>query len=154
MPRPRAGDWLPGEIDSWRRSGLDVVVSLLEDTEVAELNLEQESALCEQAGLEFLRFPIPDRGVPASADEMSALLAFLVKHMRDGRSIGIHCRIGVGRSALVAACVLKSLGLPLEAAWESIEQARGLSVPDTPQQKAWVTRLENFVASEGKARKK
>ena len=100
MPRPRAGDWLPGEIDSWRRSGLDLLVSLLEDTEIAELNLEHEPALCEEARLEFLRFPIPDRGVPASADEMSALVASLVEQLQRGRSIGIHCRIGeIGRAS-------------------------------------------------------
>jgi hypothetical protein len=29
MPRPRGGDWLEEEIQSWRRSGIDVVVSLL-----------------------------------------------------------------------------------------------------------------------------
>lgn len=39
MPRPRAGDWLEDEAQSWRRQGLDVVVSLLEDNEVAELDL-------------------------------------------------------------------------------------------------------------------
>jgi hypothetical protein len=25
MPRPRGGDWLDDEIQSWRRSGVDVV---------------------------------------------------------------------------------------------------------------------------------
>ena len=29
MPRPRGGDWLEEEIQSWRRSGVDLVVSLL-----------------------------------------------------------------------------------------------------------------------------
>src|SRR5438445_5914218 len=29
MPRPRDGDWLENEIQSWRRSGVDVVFSLL-----------------------------------------------------------------------------------------------------------------------------
>jgi hypothetical protein len=28
MPRPRAGDWLEDEAISWRRQGLDTVVSL------------------------------------------------------------------------------------------------------------------------------
>src|SRR5262249_61758505 len=33
MPRPRAGDWLDDEAASWRRHGLGLVVSLLEDAE-------------------------------------------------------------------------------------------------------------------------
>jgi len=64
MPRPRAGDWLAGEVASWRQSGLDVIVSLLEPGEVNELELDEEQSLCEQTGVTFLSFPIPDRGLP------------------------------------------------------------------------------------------
>jgi protein-tyrosine phosphatase len=138
MPRPRAGDWLEDEIISWRREGLDVIVSLLQDGEVRELGLEQEQELCERAGLVFLRLPIPDRGLPASRQEVSRLVEAAIGHLRQGRGVGIHCRIGVGRSALIAACVLAALGRPLESAWLAIQQARGLSVPDTIEQKAWV----------------
>jgi protein-tyrosine phosphatase len=137
MPRPRAGDWLAGEVDSWRRSGLDSIVSLLEDSEVAELGLQQEQALCEKAALEYIRFPIPDRGVPASASEFAALIQSLVRQLQNGRGVGIHYRIGVGRSALVAAHVLVALGVPVASAWAAIEQSRGLPVPDTSEQRTW-----------------
>jgi hypothetical protein len=138
MPRPRAGDWLRDEIASWQQSGLGCVVSLLVPAEVAELELCQEAEVCRQAGLEFLEFPIPDRGVPHSGGELAALVGLLVSRLREGKGVGIHCRIGVGRSALVAACVLASLGQPVETAWQSIQKARGFSVPDTPSQRAWV----------------
>jgi protein-tyrosine phosphatase len=139
MPRPRAGDWLSDEAVSWRGSGLDVVVSLLQDDEVAELGLEHEQTACQEAGVRFMRFPIPDRGVPASGQEMSELVAVLSEEMRQGRGVGIHCRMGIGRSAVVAVCVLRTLGLSLESAWEGVERSRGLSVPDTPQQRTWVS---------------
>jgi protein-tyrosine phosphatase len=139
MPRPRAGDWLPDETQSWRRSGLDVIVSLLQDDEVAELGLEQEEAACREVGLHFVRFPVPDRGVPASRQELSRLVESLTEELRQGHGVGIHCRIGVGRSALVAVCVLRALGLSLDSAWEAVQRSRGLSVPDTPQQRAWVS---------------
>jgi len=137
MARPRAGDWLEDEVASWRDAGLGIVVSLLEDAEVAELGLQQEQALCERARLTFLRLPIPDRGLPASRQDVACLVGSLVEHLRAGRGVGIHCRIGVGRSALIAACVLLALGTPLDAAWSAIAKARGLSVPDTPEQRAW-----------------
>jgi hypothetical protein len=35
-PRPRGGDWLEDEIRAWRRSGVDVVLSLLSREEEAE----------------------------------------------------------------------------------------------------------------------
>jgi len=139
MPRPRAGDWLAGEIESWQQSGVNCVVSLLEPEEVAELGLQDEPQLCAKAGLEFLQFPIPDRGVPASGEDLSVLVESLVSQLRAGRGVAIHCRIGVGRSALVAACVLVALGRPIESGWQSIRDARGFSVPDTPEQRVWVT---------------
>jgi protein-tyrosine phosphatase len=138
MPRPRAGDWLDDEAASWRRQGLDLVVSLLEDAEVAELGLADEPAACERAGLRFLRFPLPDRGVPASEAAISDLVAALAAELRASRGVGLHCRIGVGRSASLAVCVLAALGVPVETAWASVQRARGLTVPDTPAQRAWV----------------
>lgn len=139
MPRPRAGDWLEDEAESWRRQGLDVVVSLLEDHEVAELGLGDEARACERAGLRLVRFPVPDRGVPASGTAVSALVSALLAELRAGRGVGIHCRIGVGRSACLAVCVLAALDVPLKTAWESVERSRGLAVPDTPGQRDWVT---------------
>src|SRR5882757_9117489 len=88
MPRPRAGDWLAGEIDSWRQSGMNLIVSLLEDSEIAELGLEQESDICAQVGLGFIHFPIPDRGVPASVADVSTMIQTLVQHLQEGRGVG------------------------------------------------------------------
>jgi hypothetical protein len=62
MPRPRAGDWLADEITGWKTAGIDLVVSLLEPHEVAELGLHGEASLCEQHAIEFISFP----GVPPS----------------------------------------------------------------------------------------
>jgi protein-tyrosine phosphatase len=46
--------------------------------------------------------------------EVARLVEALTEHLRQGHGVGIHCRVGVGRSALVAACVLSALGVPLE----------------------------------------
>ena len=123
---------------SWRQQGLQTVVSLLEDGEVSELGLESEAAICEAAAIRFARLPIPDRGVPASERSVSELVAKLIAELHSGRGVGIHCRIGVGRSALIAACVLAGLGMPVGSAWAAIQRARGQSVPDTEAQRAWV----------------
>ena len=42
MPRPRGGDWLEDEIRSLRLEGVDVLVSLLTETEARELELDSE----------------------------------------------------------------------------------------------------------------
>jgi protein-tyrosine phosphatase len=138
LPRPRAGDWLPDEVESWRQSGLEVMVSLLEPDEVAELGLAEEADLCTRAGLRFVSFPIPDRGVPESAERLTALVSDLEEEFRAGRRIGIHCRIGVGRAALVAACLLVRQGMPSAEVWPLLTRSRGQSVPDTPEQVHWL----------------
>ena len=43
LPRPRGGDWLGDETAAWRAAGVDVVVSLLEAEEEAQLILEGEA---------------------------------------------------------------------------------------------------------------
>ena len=141
MPRPRAGDWLADEIGAWRGAGLDTVLSLLEPAEVSELGLGSEPALCLSCGIEFLSFPIPDRGVPASAAAFDSFIAPLVKRLRDGASLGVHCRAGIGRSGLTAACILVRAGIPYPLTFPAISRARHVQVPDTEEQESWVRKF-------------
>ncbi|TDU28376.1 cyclin-dependent kinase inhibitor 3 (CDKN3) [Panacagrimonas perspica] len=146
MPRPRAGEWLQDEMRGLAQAGLDTVVSLLTAPEIRELDLVREAEHCEAAGLQFLSFPIPDRGVPASAADLRAFVRSLADQVRAGRKLGIHCRAGIGRSGLVAACVLSDLGVATDALFPMLGKARRIAVPDTPEQEAWV---RSFIA--GKA---
>ncbi len=141
LPRPRGGDWLEDEMWSLRTAGVDALVSLLTKEETAELNLAGEADNCAGNGIEFVSFPLADRSVPASASEVLALVRRLSSLATGGKAMAIHCRQGVGRSALVAACVLASLGEKPEVAFERIAAATGCPVPDTAEQRAWVLRF-------------
>jgi protein-tyrosine phosphatase len=112
-------------------------VSLLEDDEVAEPGLAQRKHCAGKSASSSWRLPVPDRGASLPS-AVSELVGKLVEELRAGRGVGIHCRIGVGRSALLAVCVLAAMGVPVESAWASVQRARGLSVPDTPTQRSWV----------------
>lgn len=138
LGRPRAGDWLVDEIADWKAAGLTDVVSLLEDHEIRELDLLREAAEVENVGLMFERFAIPDRGVPASLETARALWSRLAAKITDGRSVGIHCRAGIGRSGLIAAGVLVYLGVAESQAWQRVSTARGVPVPDTEAQREWL----------------
>src|SRR5438067_1865308 len=81
MPRPRGGDWLEDEIRAWRTAGVEEVVSLLTPDERSELELGEEAGICSAEGLEYLTFPIQDRGVPLSRSEMSELVRRLEKDL-------------------------------------------------------------------------
>jgi hypothetical protein len=64
IPRPRGGDWLEDEVRSLRQDGFQIVVSMLTREEAEELDLTQEDAIVRDHGLQFLNYPVPDRGVP------------------------------------------------------------------------------------------
>jgi hypothetical protein len=138
MPRPRGGDWLGDEVASWKLAGLDIVVSLLRDDEIAELNLVAQPSLCEELGIVFVRFPIGDRQVPDSPDDFLALVTWLEEQLRGGHRVGVHCRMGIGRSSLLAACLLVKSGYSSTAAFSAISRDRGVDVPDTKNQVDWV----------------
>lgn len=75
--RPRGRDWLEEEMVAWRRAGVDIIVSLLELEEAADLDLEQERANSEAIGIEFHSFPIRDRSVSVPGLDIHGLLTEL-----------------------------------------------------------------------------
>jgi protein-tyrosine phosphatase len=140
MPRPRGGDWLEDEIASWRRLGIDVIVSTLTTEENSELDLTGEREVCEGGKIAFVSFPIEDRGTPSSRSATLELVRRLGQELSSGKKIAIYCRQGVGRSALLAACILAANGVKPASAWERIATPRGCVVPDTSEQREWVVR--------------
>jgi protein-tyrosine phosphatase len=140
-PRPRGGDWLEDEVISLRQSKVDAVVSLLEPVEVSELELMREEEFCQKHGIAFHSFSIPDRQVPGSLPATRRFVGQLVSLLSGGKNLVIHCRQGIGRSSLIAACALVEQGYSVADAFEIIELARGCQVPDTQEQRDWLRRF-------------
>lgn len=118
-------DWLSDEIGHWRRNGIDVVVSLLTPHESSELGLNQEAAMSSQQGIQFLSLPIRDRAVPSSFGEMRTFVertAALL--LSEGKTVAVHCRQGIGRSAVFAVSLLVNAGVNLDALFQQIESAK------------------------------
>jgi protein-tyrosine phosphatase len=145
IPRPRAGDWLRDEIAGWKTEGINLVVSLLQHHEVAELELHEEPTCCRATDIEFVSFPIPDRGVPESMRETERLVRCLSAAVADGTAVAIHCRAGIGRSSLIAACMLVLNGNDPDSAFAAIAKALGAEVPDTEIQREWVSQFQATV---------
>ena len=141
LPRPRGGDWLEDEVLAWQREGIRVVVSALTKEEISELDLKRESELCEANGIHYIAFPIEDRGVPSSIRATAELVQRLDKRLAEGENVAIHCRQGVGRSALLAACLLTVAGVDPSTALERVRVARGCGVPDTTEQRQWISQF-------------
>ncbi len=136
--RPRGGDWLEDEMSGWRRAGIGLVLSLLTPEEENDLDLKAEKREALAHRMEFISFPIPDRKVPDSEAEMAVAAARLDAALSSGKNVVVHCRQGVGRTGLVAACLLVTKGLPPKSAVQMLSRVRGASVPETPEQRAWI----------------
>jgi protein-tyrosine phosphatase len=136
--RPRGGDWLKDDVADWNRSHVNGVISLLTPDEERDLALRDEAAEVRAQGMSFTSFPIPDRQIPTSEGKLSEVLEKAVRDLSNGKNVLVHCRQGIGRSGLVAACLLVKKGMSPGAAIEAVSAARGVSVPETAEQRDWI----------------
>lgn len=145
MPAPRSLERIDRTVLRWKEDGVATLVSLLERTEVPGLS-EAEAELCAEFGLQFLNFPIRDKTVPPALEGFAAMARDLAQCVANGRGVAIHCRAGIGRSAMLAACVLTCLGVHAEVALDMITEARGVEVPETEAQRQWVLQFPKAAA--------
>jgi protein-tyrosine phosphatase len=96
--------------------------------------------------IEYQREPIPDHGVPTSDEVMTRILATLSAALDSGQIVYLHCRAGIGRSAMVAGCYLVEQGMSGDEALEALQNcwqqsAKSLDwvcVPETDDQYEYV----------------
>ncbi|GAA2105407.1 protein-tyrosine phosphatase family protein [Actinomadura alba] len=140
MAKPRGGDWLHDEMTALNAEGVDVLVCALTPLELDETGLGAEALSAQVAGLRFVAIPIPDRDVPDLAAVLPTLQQ-LAEQLRGGAHIVTHCRFGIGRASLLAAALLILNDNAPDEVWNQLEQARGLTVPDTQEQREWTNTL-------------
>lgn len=142
MARPRGNEWLENEIISLKKQNVQVMISLLEQDESTELGLRQQAELCAKQGIEYINFPIPDRGIPRQDNKFRNFIIQLKEKIDAGHTTVIHCRMGIGRSSIIAGCILLKAGYKTNEVIAHISKIRGLRVPDTDEQIAWLKKQE------------
>ncbi|WP_196887983.1 dual specificity protein phosphatase family protein [Aureivirga sp. CE67] len=143
MARPRGNDWLEDEIKWLKIREVDCLVSLLEKSEQWELGLKNEKELCEKNQIEFINFPIKDVSIPDNEKDFIILVKELTNQIRESKKVVIHCRMGIGRSSLLAAAIMINLGMNEKGIFDRIREYRKLEVPDTEEQKNWLLKIKN-----------
>lgn len=141
MPRPRGNDWLEDEIKSLKFERVQTVLSLLERQEINELGLKEEEAFCQYYQIDYINFPIKDRGLPADQNDVKNLILKLRQKLQQGEKVVIHCRMGIGRSSIIAGAILLNDHLTADEVIIKISKVRGMQIPDTDEQIDW---LKNF----------
>ena len=145
MPKPNGGQFLEDEIFSLKEQGVDVLVSMLEDHEIERFELEQEKVFCSKNLITYLNFPILDRNLPESFEDVHKFVKKLSRYSEVNKKIAFHCFAGIGRSSLIACCLMVLQGMDVDEAFSQISDARGFPVPDTQAQLEWVyTFAEKF----------
>lgn len=133
MPKPN-GKRLPESIIFFQRLGIHKIVCLMEADEMHEYGLAQEAALCQQAGIGFVHFPIPDGQLPADVAAFRRLVDELHAELAAGTNMTIHCWAGIGRTGVLAGCILTQAGYAPDTAIQMLTLARGSPVPETMEQ--------------------
>jgi protein-tyrosine phosphatase len=136
--RPRGGDWLADDIRTLSRAGVRVLVSMLTPEEEEELELVREGECCKAVNIEFLSVPVADLGTPKDLQRFESAVARVLDAFKRRRSVAVHCRQSIGRSAMFTCATLVALGFPLDKALTTTSRARGVPVPETPQQRLWL----------------
>jgi protein-tyrosine phosphatase len=116
---------------------ISIVVCLTPLKEIEAKSVRYAEAL--EAGsmpFEVRSHPIQDFGHPTDAEAFAALVVDVTVALRDGERVMIHCAGGIGRTGLVASCVLRALGVEYEAAVATVRAAG--SHTENTQQKAFV----------------
>ncbi|MDB5572111.1 MAG: Dual specificity protein phosphatase [Hyphomicrobiales bacterium] len=96
---------------------------------------DDEGALAAH-GVAFLHLPTPDM-CAVSVPMLQRGVAFASGAIAQGRSVLIHCQHGIGRSALLALCVMVHGGLAPLDALERAKTARPLVSPSPAQFEGW-----------------
>ena len=119
-----------------------LLVSLVEDHELVALGIEGLFDQAERTGIGVLRHPIVDGGTPTSSAAVAELLDQVLDRAAAGENVVVHCRGGLGRTGLLAACCLVARGLEPARAMEIVRTTR-VGAIETAQQERYVRTLEH-----------
>ena len=120
-----------------KRENLRVAFDNFDPHKVAGYGEQKLAELLADAS--FIRNRAKINATVTNAKAMLQVQADFGSYLQASKSIAIQCRAGIGRSASLAAALLCLTGLTTEEAFAKITQARGLLVPDTMEQRQWVS---------------
>lgn len=130
---------LDTDLDAIEEWGASAIVCLLEDHEFDTLHVRDLPAGVASRGMTWFHLPIEDVSTPSSEFEVQWADdgAHVIKMIREGSRVLIHCRGGLGRSGMIAASLLIESGEDPETAIRRVRSARPGAI-ETPAQERWV----------------
>ena len=128
----------------------DVLVSLVEEHELAAVRIPLLVEGARAVGIETVRFPIVDVSIPRETPPVLALVGRLVADLQAGRVVVVHCMGGLGRTGVIAGCVAVALGRAPEDAVRQVRAARKGTI-ETREQERFVHTFESVRRDQSRA---
>lgn len=103
---------IQSDLCDFKSRGVDAIVCLLNDSELRSIGVNPAQYKDSARALEItlIQYPMIEMGVPQSIPHFHTHLVLpVLTHTQQNKRVLIHCRGGVGRSGLLAACLLKHL---------------------------------------------
>jgi len=126
-----SGGWrrdLAIDLDAVRAWGARVMVSLMEGHEFERVGVSQDelARLAEERGIRWIHAPITDGSIPDDAflEQWRAVTPQLRAALDGGERILFHCLGGLGRTGMMAACLLIETGIDPAGAIAAVRAAR------------------------------
>jgi len=124
--------------------GVASLISLVEDDELDGLQIRDLEEQCNRIKIKLVRFPIRDVSIPESMNDFVSVVADAVRWLADGETVVVHCKGGLGRAGLTAACIAIAATDPAISAEDSIKLVRDArpGAVETSAQEQFVTEFE------------
>ncbi|MGO4407148.1 tyrosine-protein phosphatase [Bosea sp. RAF48] len=137
---------LADDLADLTQQGITRIICL---TPAEEIRLKSPDYAARQSdlGIPVTRFPIGDFGVPDDGGGLKALAEEAARDLNAGRELFVHCAAGIGRTGMVATCILVALGLSGTEAVAAVAAAG--SGPETEVQQQMVARYAEEAVHSG-----
>jgi len=113
--------------------GIQTVFSLVRQDEWDAMNIPHYKQRLEEIGIECIHFPIVDKWIPSSMDDLVKNTKLLIERIHQGRCILVHCNGGKGRTGLIVVSALVALGMEVNDAVQITRDARSGMIKNPAQ---------------------
>ncbi|GHF83755.1 cyclin-dependent kinase inhibitor 3 family protein [Deinococcus ficus] len=124
---------LATDFHTLRAAGVTRLVNLMEPGEMRRWQMHDYHPQAARAGLSVTPFPIPDVNVPSDPAAFHALVLDLHARLHAGETVVVHCLGGLGRSGMLAACLLVQSGMTAADAIALVRRCRSQKAVEARQ---------------------